>query len=436
MPLTDAQIKKLKYSPEGNNKHSDYEGLYLEVRSTGAKFWRWRYRLQGKEQLLTIGRFPDVLVEDARTLRAEARKQLKEGKSPAREKQAAKVRATHENAQTFEAVYREWLITRNWADSTRSNRINQIELHVLPLLGALPVKEITAMQVLDVLRNATKTAEHTKVKGKGARIRQIGSPAVASRLRQYIAGVFNVAIASGRCDNNPAGSLREVMTPLKDTIHKTPLTPIQIGKVLRAIDEYKGEFKTVAALHLLWWTFLRPGEIVGAQWSEFDLDAGLWVIPRSRMKMKKESLGAHTVPLPSQAVAALKKWRDFAGGIGYVFPHRDNHEPMIAGSLTAAARRLKLDFVYVPHATRTTASTLLNGMGFGFDVIERQLDHEDKNEIRRSYNRAEYLDDRRIMLQQWADMLDTWKAGGKVVDISKQEKSKAADLTLTTIGDG
>jgi len=423
MPLTNAKAKSLKYSPDGKNKHHDYEGLYLDVRSTGAKFWRWRYRLQGKEQLLTIGQFPDVLVEEARTKRNEARKKLDAGKNPALEKKVEKLRQAHENANTFEAVYREWLMARNWCNSTRLNRTNQIELHIIPTLGPLPIREITAMQVLDVLREATKSGEHTKEVGQGARKRNVGSPAVARRLRQYIAGVFNVAISTGRCDINPAGSLREVMTPVKQTLHKTPLTPTQIGKVLRSLDEYKGEYKTVTAFRLLWWTFLRPGEIVAAHWSEFDLEAGLWVIPRIRMKMKKESLGAHTIPLPVQAIDALKKWKELTGGIGYVFPHRDANEPMIPGTLTAATRKLKLNFVYVPHATRTTASTLLNGMGFTYDVIERQLDHQDKNEIRRTYNRAEYIDDRREMLQQWADLLDTWKMGGNVVAI---KQSKAA----------
>lgn len=415
MPLSYAKVNNLKYVEGGKNKHPDYEGLLIDVRPT-MKVWRYRYRLAGKENILTIGRFPDVTVDEARQKRNDARKLLEQGKDPNQARKQEKIRATQENRSTFEAIFHEWVATRKWAPATKRNRLSQIQFHILPHLGPLPVKEITPMMVLEVLRKAEQPTAFVRKKGRGARTLEVGGANVARKLRQYIAGVFNVAIATGRAESNPAGALREVMTPAVEVAHKKPLTPTQVGALMRALDTYRGDPKTVLAYRLMWWTLLRPGEVVAAHWNEFDLDAGTWTIPRTRMKTKKASMGDHVVPLPAQAIAELARWKGYWGDAGHLFQHRDlEGKPMIGSTLAKAFDRFKLDFKYSPHATRTTGSTKLNELGFRYDVIERQMDHEDVNAIRRAYNRADYFAERKVMLQQWADMLDAWRDGAKIM---------------------
>lgn len=425
MPLTKSQIDAAR-PKDKPYRLTDRDGLFLEVRAR-SKSWRYRYRVAGKENIATFGRYPEMSRDQARKKLLELRELLAQGKDPRQERKLARIREQHRNAQTFQAIFDEWVESRAWAESTRRNRIAQMEFHILPHLGPLPIREITPMHVLDVLRRAGKPAKSDKKSGRGARERDVGSPNVARRLRQYIAGVFNVAIATGRAESNPAGYLREVLTPARRAAHKTPLRPRQVGEFLRALDAYRGDPKTVLAFRLLWWSMLRPGEVVAARWEEFDLDADTWTIPRARMKNKNPGLPPHVVPLPRQAVEKLRAWKDFTGGIGHLFPHRDKPgTPMMAGSLGKVHARLGLDFEYSPHATRTTASTHLNQMGYRYDAIEKQLDHEDRDAIRRAYNRADYLDERRRMMQQWADLLDEWKAGGKVIPVGMGRSNTAA----------
>lgn len=425
MALTKTEIEAAK-PKDKPYRLADRDGLYLDVRPT-AKSWRYRYRFAGKENIYTLGRYPEMGRDEAREALIAVRKMLAAGKDPSQERKLERIRAVHQNAQTFRAIFDEWVAARTWAATTKSNRLAQIEYHVLPYLGPLPVREITPMHVLDVLRRAEKPGKSVKKEGRGARIRDTGSPNVARRLRHYIASVFNVAIATGRADSNPAGSLREVLTPALRTAHKTPLRPKQVGDFLRALDTYRGDPKTVLAFRLLWWSMLRPGEVVAAHWDEFDLNAATWTIPRARMKNKNPQLPPHVVPLPQQAVERLAGWKAFTGGIGYLFPHRDkSNQPMIAGTLAKVHGRLGLDFPYSPHATRTTASTHLNQMGHRYDAIEKQLDHEDRDAIRRAYNRADYLEERRLMMQQWADLLDEWKTGGKVIPVGLHKGKTAA----------
>lgn len=425
MSLTKTEIEAAK-PQDKPYRLADRDGLYLDVRAK-TKSWRYRYRFAGKENVYTFGRYPEMSRDEAREALIAVRKTLVQGKDPSQEKKLEKIRAVHQNAQTFQAIFDEWVASRTWAETTKRNRMAQIEFHVLPYLGALPVREITPMHVLDVLRRAEKPAKTTKKTGRGARIRDVGSPNVARRLRHYIASIFNIAIASGRADSNPAGSLREVLTARVKAAHKTPLRPKQVGDFLRALNTYRGDPKTVLAFRLLWWSILRPGEVVAAHWDDFNLAESTWTVPRFRMKKKDVDLPPHIVPLPRQAVEKLQAWKDFTGGIGYLFPHRDKPgQPMIAASLGKVHGRLGLDFPYSPHATRTTASTHLNQTGHRYDVIEKQLDHEDRDAIRRAYNRADYLDERRQMMQQWADLLDAWKAGGKVIPVGAHKSTAAA----------
>lgn len=405
--LTDSSAKAAK-SREVAYRLSDSQGLYLDVRPSGQKIWRYRFRLSGRESIFTIGEYPAVSLSAARTARANARSLVKAGKNPTSERKLTSMLEKNESALLFGTVLDEWLSTRSWGVSTRINRENQINLHIRPYLDQLPLREISAMMVLGVLRNAEKPGVSKKTGARGKSERKTGGAGVPRRLRQYVSGVFDLAIITGRADSNPAGPLRGALTEARKTEHKTPLTPPQIGEVLRAIDGYRGHFQTITALRLLWWTIARPGEVAGARWDEMDLDSGTWTIPGERMKAGL----THIVPLPQQAVAALCGLAALTCMFEFVLPHRDDRaRHMNVDSLAAAADRFRINFAYSPHATRTTASTVLNENGYRYDVIEKQLAHVEKDQTRRAYNRAEYLEERRVMMQNWSDYLDQLKAG-------------------------
>lgn len=396
------------------------KGLYLEIRPSGSKLWRYRYRIAGKENVFALGEYVAAprgeteteadtrkigggyTLAEAGIERERCRRLVKQGIHPSHERKLDRIRATHENANTFRAVLAEWIEARGWADSTRGNRESQINMHLLPYLGDVPVRQITPSHVLEVLRRAASKESDTRDRKQGAKTRTIGGGTVVARLRQIISGVFDHAISTLRAEVNSAAPVRRAFKAGK-TVHKTPLTKKQIGELMRALDNYSGGFMTEAALRLLWLTLARPSEVSGARWDEIDLDAATWKIPAARMKARED----HMMPLPVQAVALLQRVKAVSGDREHVFPHRDRRiEPMTYDALNKGIGRLGLAFHFTPHATRTTASTMLNEMGFRHDVIERQLAHQEKNAVRRAYNRADYLDERRGMMQQWADMVE------------------------------
>lgn len=437
--LTDARIRNAK-PKEKPYKLADAKGLYLEIKPTGSKLWRYRYRINGKENVFAAGEYcssPDLETPDqaaarrqsgrltlaeARIGRDEWRGLVKRSIHPAHQRKIEHTRQANESRNTFEAVLWDWVATKHWAESSKANRISQIENHLLPVFGALPIRQITSSQILDLLRGVEKTRKDagSRRRGKGATI--VGGGSVVLRLRQIISGVFDHAIATLRADSNPAAPMRGAFK-IPKTVHKVPLTREQIGQLLRTLDAYPGQFQTAAALELLWYTLVRPGEMAGAWWSEFDLDAATWTIPAARMKGREE----HALPLPAQAIEILRKLYAVTGpaeGGGRdrpLFPHRNHRDqPMTTPTLNAGITRMKLDFAHSPHAARTTGSTLLNEMNYRPDVIERQLAHQERNAVRRAYNRASYMEERRVMMQQWADMLEDLKKGdGKVVPIGQ-----------------
>lgn len=435
--LTDARIRNAK--PKGKPyKLTDAKGLYLEIKPTGAKLWRYRYRIDGKENVFAAGEYcplPDLespeqaaarrqsgrlTLAEARIGREEWRGLVKRSIHPAHQRKIDQTRQVNESRNTFEAVLQDWVAIQHWEASSKANRMSQIENHLLPAFGSLSIRQITSSQILDFLKSVEKKQPDTRPRkyGKGATI--VGGGSVVLRLRQIISGVFDHAIATLRADSNPVAPLRKAFKKPK-TVHKVPLTREQIGKLLRALDAYPGQFQTAAALKLLWHTLTRPGEMAGAWWSEFDLEAATWTIPAARMKAREE----HVLPLPVQAVELLRKLYAITGpveGEGRdrpLFPHRNyRDQPMTTPTLNAGITRMKLDFVHTPHAARTTGSTLLNEMNYRPDVIERQLAHQERNAVRRAYNRASYMEERRVMMQQWADMLDELRDGkGNVVPI-------------------
>ncbi len=430
--LTDTSIRNAEPG-KASVKLTDGKGLYIEFRPTGAKLWRYRYRINGKENLFALGEYPGKAIPDgendearatriaagvltlaeARQAREDARRQVKQGVHPSQARKLDKIRQANEANSTFRAVLGEWIDNRHWAPNTKANRMSQIEMHLLPAIGDLPIRQVTAAHILDLLKRAEKKESDTRSRKQGADTRIVGGGTVVLRLRQIIAGTFDHAVATLRADTNPALSFRRAFKVPRVT-HKVPLTRAQVGELLRVLDDYPSIFQTGAALRLLWLTLARPSEMAGAEWAEFDLDAATWTIPGERMKMSKE----HVMPLPTQAVVELRRLQALSGHRKFVFTHRDRRdEHMSSAAMNKGIVRLKLAFEFTPHAARTTASTLLNEMGYRGEVIESQLAHQERNAVRRAYSQATYLEERRAMMQQWADMTDNWREGAQVVPI-------------------
>lgn len=410
--LTDTKCRTAK-PKDKPYKLPDGKGLYLEVKPNGVKAWRYRFKLarEGviKESVFAIGDYvtapngetPEAsqsrragggfTLAEARDERAKARALVKQGINPAHNRQLERVKREQDSANTFEAVAREWVALKTWEPITKKRRLDMLARVVFPKIGVLPVKQITPAHILDVLKTAAKK----------------NGPSVAAEAKRTMSGVFELAVATLRADNDPTYPVRKAL-PVNKTQHKRPLTSDEVGQLLRDFDGHGGKFETVCAFRLMWWTLCRPIEIAEARWEEFDLGAAVWRIPEGRMKMRRE----HAVPLPTQAVEMLRALHGVTGRHALLFPNRDDRtKAMATASFRQALRVLGWAGKFSPHAARTTGSTLLNGMGYSADWIERQLAHAEPNAVRRTYNHADYLADRSRMMQQWADTLDAWKNG-------------------------
>lgn len=416
--LTDTQCRNAK-PKDKPYKLADDKGLYLEVKPTGVKAWRYRFELVKdgvrKESVFAVGDYASVspgetvqqakarrgggrlTLAEARDERIKARDLVKQGINPAHQRQLNRVQIGQDAATTFEAVAKEWLALKDWQEITKARRLDMLERVVFPKIGKLPVKSITPAQVLDVLTTSAKD----------------NGPTVAAEAQRTMSSVFDLAVATLRADTDPVYPVRKAL-PKNKTQHKRPLQVTEIGQLMRDFDGYERNFQTVAAFRLQWLTLARPNEVLGATWSEFDLDAAEWRIPAERMKMRKE----HIIPLPTQAVAILRKVQAVNGHRAHVFPHRDDRDKQMTGStLRQALGYLGWAGKYSPHATRHTGSTRLNELGFNRDWIERQLAHAEQNAVRGTYNQAEHLVNRATMMQQWADLLDAWQKGAEVVPL-------------------
>lgn len=387
-------------------KLADERGLFLLVRSNGSRWWRFKYRRPGthKENLLSLGVYPDVSLRKARERRDEARRLLADGIDPGDKRKAEQAAG----AETFEAIAREWFAKHspNWAPGHSSKIIRRLELDVFPWIGSKPIASITAPGVLAVLR----------------RIESRGVIETAYRAKTNIGQVMRYAIATGRANLDPTPSLRGALAPSPERHHASITDPDRIGELLRAIDGYAGDYTTRGALLLASLSFVRPGELRGAEWAEFDLDKAEWRIPAERMKMR----APHIVPLASQAVAILRDLQPLTGTGRYVFPGvRSRARPMSENTVNAALRRMGFDKgTMTGHGFRSMASTLLNEQGWNRDAIERQLAHAERDAVRAAYNYAEHLPERRKMMQAWADYLDALRtAPRKVVPIKRKAKA-------------
>lgn len=386
--LTDAHCRSAK-PKEKLYRLNDQRGLYLEVKPTGVKAWRYRFALNGKSSMIGLGDYPAVRLSEARERSEAARKQVKEGVNPAQQRQLDRVRQANDATNTFDVIAKEWLQTKDWEDITKNRRLDMLERVVFPNIGKLPVREVTSAQILNILQSTFKR----------------GAPSVAAEARRTMSAVFEYAVATLRADSDPVWPVRKAL-PTNKTQHKTALTTDQIGKLLRDFDNHRCSFQLNYCIQLMWWTLGRPSEVAEAEWKEFDLEAAIWRVPSRRMKARKE----HIVPLPRQAIQMLNVLHGITGNRTHLFPGRDNRQmPMAVASMRQALKVLGWSGNYSPHGTRTTGSTRLNELGYRPDAIEAQLAHADQNNVRRAYNHATYFDERRSMMQDWADHLDVWR---------------------------
>ena len=398
--LTDKQIQNAK-ARATLYRLLDGEGLYLEVSSAGGRLWRFRYRFAGKEKMLALGKYPQVRGPAARKLAGEARQVLSESRDPGAEKQAAKERARIASDIGFEAIATQWHAKLKLADSTRAKHVAFFANDVFPWIGKRPIADIAAPDLLAVIR---------RIEGRGA-------TDIARRVHNLCGRVFRYAVGHGLCERDPSRDieLREILPPADVQHHASVTEPSAVGGLLRAMDGFSGAFVTRCALQLAALVFVRPGELRHAEWKEFDFDKAEWRIPGNKMKMGEQ----HIVPLSSQALAILREIKPLTGQGRFVFPgERTNARPMSENTINAALRRLGYTKDEMTgHGFRSMASTLLHELGHPHAVIERQLAHGERNKVSASYNFAEYLPERRVIMQQWADYLDGLRAGGMVIPL-------------------
>jgi len=396
-PLTETKVRTIK--PSGKPlKLFDGGGLFLLVTPSGGKLWRLKYRFGGIEKLLTIGTYPQTSLVQARKNRDDARVLLEKGIDPGETKRAQKASETQET-ETFEVIAREWhtKFSSSWAQSHGSKIIRRLELYVFPWLGNRPIRLITAPELLTVLR----------------RIESKGTLETAHRTQQNCSQVFRYAVATGRAERDPSADLRGAIPPASGKHFASITDPKEIGGLLRSIDSYRGSIVTRCALQLAPLVFVRPGELRHAEWSEMDLDAAEWRIPAEKMK----SGVLHIVPLSRQALEVLREIQPLTGHGRYVFPSpRTDKRPMSSNAVLSALRRMGYAKDEMSgHGFRSMASTLLNEQAWNRDAIERQLAHAERNSVRAAYNYAEFLPERKRMMQAWADYLDAIKSSSKII---------------------
>jgi len=399
MSLTDTTIRTTKPG-EKPAKLSDEKGLYLLVSPAGGKWWRMDYRFSGKRKTLSMGVYPDVGLKEARGRRDEARKLLADGIDPGEHRKVRKAAKLERTSNSFEAVAREWFAKHspNWATTHADKIIQRLDKDVFPWLGGKPIAEITAPELLTVLR----------------RIENRGALDTAHRAHQNCGQVFRYAVATGRAERDPSGDLRGALAPAKHEHFAAITEPLAVGELLRAIDGFQGTFVVQSALRLAPLFFVRPGELRKAEWQQFDLEKGEWRYFVTKTKSE------HLVPLSSQAVAILQELHPLTSTRKFVFPGRDPQKPMSEAAINAALRRMGYDTKteITGHGFRAMARTILHQeLGIKPEVIEHQLAHRVPDALGTAYNRTKFLIERRKMMQQWADYLDKLKAGAEVIPL-------------------
>lgn len=402
MSLTDTAIRNAKPG-EKPFKLFDGRGLYLEISPAGGKWWRLKYRYDGKEKRLSLGVYPDVSLKDARERRDTARKLLADGIDPSENRKAQKSAKVDRAANSFEVVAREWFVkySATWAEDHGNRIIRRFERDIFPWIGGRPIAEVTAPELLSVVR----------------RIESRGALETAHRALGNCGQVFRYAVATGRVDGDPSGDLRGALPPVKGKHFAAITEPKLLAQLLRMLDGYQGTFVVTCALRLAPLVFVRPGELRKAEWTDINLEAAEWRF------MATKTSAPHIVPLSTQAVLLLRELHALTGSGRFVFPGaRSNARPMSENAVLGAMRRLGIPKEDMSgHGFRAVARTILDEvLGVRPDYIEHQLAHAVRDPNGRAYNRTAHLPERRKMMQQWADYLDKLKAGAEVIPIPQR----------------
>ncbi|MFZ2172250.1 MAG: tyrosine-type recombinase/integrase [Methylococcaceae bacterium] len=405
MALSDTSCRSAhKHAKATANKPfklPDEKGLYLLVTPKvdgWGKWWRFKYRISGKEKSLSFGIYPDVGLQQARERRDEARKLLAQGIDPGEHRKAKKQAILTSATNTFEAVAREWhaKFRAKWTDGHANRLLTRLEQDVFPYIGNRAIEQIDALDLLDIAK----------------RMEARGVIETTHRIIQNCGQIFRYGVVTRRCKHDPSASLRGALIPIKSKHHASITDPKKIGELMRAIDDYQGSFTSRCGLKFSALTFCRPGEIRHAEWQEIDWQEKQWRLPAEKMKMRQP----HIVPLSRQALELLSELQQATGNGKYLFPsERTPGRPMSENTANAALRRMGYSKEEMTaHGFRSMASTRLNELHFNKDHIERQLAHSEQNDVRKAYNYAEYLPARTEMMQAWADYLDALKAGSQV----------------------
>lgn len=391
MSVTDRVVNSLK--PKGKSyKKSVGGGLYIVVKTSGYKVWRYEYLFGGKPRTLTIGPYPAIGLADARERMNAAKAGLVDGVDPSGHKRTRRSEG-EEGKATFEEVGREWYSKQslNFSADHAKNVLSRLERIIYPAIGSIPVGEVKPRDLLDVVNP----------------IEARGALETAHRVMQVCGNIFRYAIKLDLAERDITADMRGLIAPRQETHHPTITEPTKVGELMRAIDGFKGYFIVECALKLAPLVFVRPGELRGAEWDEFILTNSEWRIPPERMKMKE----LHIVPLSRQAMAIIMELKKATGNGKYLFPSiRTNIRTISENSVNAALRRLGYkQEEFTGHGFRSMASTLLNQLGWNKDWIERQLAHSERNSVRAAYNFADFLPQRQRMMQTWSDYLDELK---------------------------
>ena len=391
MPLTDVVIRSAKPTTKAIKLY-DSGGLYLEVSPSGGKWWRLKYRFNGKENRISLGIYPETTLKAARDRRDTERKLLAEGIDPSKNRKTEKSAQASRAANSFEQIAREWFakFSPSWAPAHAARKIRLFERDIFPWIGQQPIAEITAPELLSVLH----------------RIEKRGVSETERRALVSCGQVFRYAVASGRAERDPSGDLRGALPPVKGEHFAAITAPDSLATILRAFEGYNGTLPVRCALRLMPLLFVRPGELRKAEWSQIDLDAAEW------RYMVTKTQTEHIVPLSRQAVAILRELYPLTGNGHFVFPSaRSNTRPMSDNAILAAMRTMEIaKEVTTAHGFRATARTILDEvLGVRTDLIEHQLAHRVKDPNGRAYNRTAFLPERREMMQTWADYLDQLK---------------------------
>lgn len=386
MPLNDMQIRRAKPEAKAYTL-GDGQGLSLLIEPNGSKSWRFRYRFAGKPKMISLGVYPTITLADARSRRDDARKLVAEGKNPSEVRKEQKIALQTESESAFEKIAKEWhqMKSAKWSAGYASDIMEAFQNDIFPYVGARPVGEIKPLELLNVLRKIEKRGALEKMR----------------KVRQRCSEVFRYAIATGRAEYNPAADLSSALE-VHQSNHFPFLKADEIPDFLRALEGYTGSTIVQIATKLLMITGVRTIELRAALWQEFDLDNAIWEIPAERMKMRRP----HLVPLSTKALDLLNELKIMTGNYRYVFPGRnDPNKPMSEASINQVIKRLGYGGKLSGHGFRHTLSTILHEQGFDSTWIEIQLAHVDKNSIRGTYNHAQYLEQRRQMLEWYSKKL-------------------------------